>query len=413
MRAKDDLPTEAQLVGDLTKVARNGIGRSLPRQQGSKAIPYLWKAAIELAEDRAEGLPALIAKIVVPAVRCVTPKGDQEAVAEILWIDLGAADGYRPGVVPPLGGFGNRYDRAATKLGSTELDVKNNLRRGLLERVAELIVARLKNHRTETGAPQKIGEPDPAFEDEPPLPLLQAFAWKAIELHYSALVALFIDHFSHILPREDNFGRENLYPSAYVVWETCSERLFRCYIEWVTTYHMLQSTEGIGELDTLSESVREKIELLYEASTSCGPAAIHELDIKALGGLFSAAIDYMRLDRSSLYTEAWLPWYAGEIEYPDPENQRVIYEQAGIDVPERPQPHNLNVIAAKSAKMFRIAHDEITLMLPFDTMGLNLAYKNIAACYIFDEWTPIYGDKSLREHAVVFINRRKAELDNL
>jgi hypothetical protein len=412
----NDLPTEEQFADDLTKVARNGIGRALPRKQGGKAIPYLWAAALELAGDQAEDLPALIAKVVVPAVRLVGPRGDQEAVAEILWIDLEAADGYRHGDVPPLEGLDNRYDRAATKLGSTELDVANNLRRGLLKEVGRLIVGRLEKHRAEADTPQKISEPGYAFEDEPPFPLVQALAWKAIELHYSALVALFIYHFAHILPREDSFGRENHYPSAYTVWWACCERLFRCYVEWIATYHMMQYTQTANadsELDMLAEPSRGKLKVLYETCVSYGPASIRELDFESLGELFSDAMNYVKFDNSPLYTEVWLPWYRGEIEYPDPENHRAVEEKAGIEVPEKAQPHNLNIVAAKSFEMFGVVSAEIALVLPFDPMGRDLAYKNIASSYIFDEWTPIYGGKSLRDHAVIFITRTQAALDKL
>ena len=413
----NDLPTEEQLADDLTKVARNGIGRALPRKQGSKAIPYLWAAAIELAEDQAEDLPALIAKVVVPAVRRVEPTGDQEAVAEILWIDLEAADGYRHGDVPPLGGLDNRYDRAATKLGSTELDVKNNLRRGLLIEVGRLIMGRLEKHRAETDTPQKISEPSYAFKDKPSFPRVQALAWMAIELHYSALVALFIDHFAHILPREDSFGRENHYPSAYVVWETCCQRLFRCYVMWITTAHHIlqyaQDTNVGDELKVLTESSQGKLKVLYETCTGGGPAGIRELDSGSLGELFSDAMDYVRFDNSPLYTEVWLPWYEGEIEYPDPENHRALEEKVGIEVPEKAQSHNLDIVAAKSLKMFQIVSAEIAEVLPFDTMGRDLAYKNITSSYIFDEWAPIYGGKPLREHAIFFITRTQAALDKL
>ena len=409
----NDLPTEEQLANDLTKVARNGVGRSLPRKQGGKSIPYLWDAAVELADDQAEDLPALIANIVVPAVRRVEPIGDREAIAEILWIDLDTDDGYRQGDVPPLGGFQNRYDLAATKLGSTELDVQNNLRRGLLEEVGRLIVAQLEKQRAEAAAPQKISEPGRAFEDEPPFPVFQGFAWKAIELHYSALVALFIDDFAHRLPWEDSFGRQNHYPTAYVVWELCAQRLFCCYVELIWVYYMLQHAEDTETLSTLPESTRDKLILLYEACTSCGPSGIHELDAEALGELQLDVSSHMRLD-DPLYTDVWLSWYKGEIDYHnrDPEGRRALEERLGVDVPEN-QPHNLSIIAAKSAKIFSIVAAEIGLMLPFDEMARDIAYKNIASCYIFDEWTPIYGGKSLREHIVGFIDRKKIELDKM
>jgi hypothetical protein len=411
MSADDQLTQE--LVRDLTKVARNGIGRALPRKQGSQHIPHLWAAAIELVDDQAKDVPALVASVVVPAVRQIEPPGDQEAVAEILWIDLAAADGYRRGEAPLLGGHGNRYDRAAAKLGSTELDVKNNLRQGLLEKVAKLIVARLKTRRAGMDVSRSISEPDYAFnEGEPSLPLVQALAWKAIELHYSTLVPLFIYDFSQIIPREDNFGRENLYPNAYIVWRNCSERIFRSYIAWLATYRWLQDTRAAAkELQGLSVSSRRKLKVLCDAC-DIGPPGVRGLDMDSLGNLFTDAIDDVRLDDSPLYIEHWLPWYEAEIEYPDPENNRAIEERAGIEVPEKSHPHNLNVIAAKSVQIFRVVSAEMALMLPFDTLGRDLAYKHIAACYIFDEWAPIHQQKSLREHATFYVIRKQAELDN-
>ena len=160
----DDLPTEEQLADDLAKVARNGVGNSLPNMQTAADIPYLWAAASELADDPDDDLPLLIAKLVVPAVNDIQPLSNRLAVADILWIDLEAADGLRDGEAPALGGHGNRYAQAASRLNSTELQVKNNLRRPMLEKVAERILARLKKHHDEV-APSSVhikrgGSPD-------------------------------------------------------------------------------------------------------------------------------------------------------------------------------------------------------------------------------------------------------------
>jgi hypothetical protein len=174
-----------------------------------------------------------------------------------------------------------------------------------------------------------------------------------------------------------------------------------------------QETSTDSELSIITEPSRGKLKALYETCTSCGPVGICELDLESLWGLFWDAIAYVRFDESPLYNEVWLPWYEGEIELPDPENQRALEEKAGVEVPEKSQPHNLNIVAAKSVKMFQIVSAEIALMVPFDTLARDLAYKNIASCYIFDEWTPIYRGKSLREHAVFFITRRQAALDKL
>jgi hypothetical protein len=155
--AREALPTAQQLVDDLRKVARNGLGRALPRLQGAQAIPHLSAAAVELADDPNEAFPVLVAKLVTQAVRDVKPDRSRIAITEILWIDLEKEDGWKEGEdpngkVPPLTGHGNRYSKAAECLERTTYDVENNLSRPLLEAAGDRIVALLKAHRKEMAA---------------------------------------------------------------------------------------------------------------------------------------------------------------------------------------------------------------------------------------------------------------------
>ena len=172
--AADDLPTEEQLARDLQRLARNGVWKSLPRQYNGDHIPHLWRIALELADDESEDLPALVAKVVVPAVKRVEPQKEQEAIAEIFWINLQAPDGRRTEDALPLTGHANRYSLAADKLGKTEADLENNLRQRLLKKVARLIIGRLKEHRA---AAAEFVEPD----IKPGLPETEAAAMVDID----------------------------------------------------------------------------------------------------------------------------------------------------------------------------------------------------------------------------------------
>ncbi|MGE5281080.1 MAG: hypothetical protein ACM3N0_01930 [Chloroflexota bacterium] len=405
-----DLPSASQLAGDLAEVAKNGLGRPLYGKMTAADIPYLTAVADELATDVTLSIERQIVDVVLPAVRQLYGP-NQDAACRLLWIEnlnspaeLVAQKGKRV----PFRGEGGRHELAAFALGVSVSDFEKRKRHLLLETVASQILLLLQKHRTERNHLPGIDEHRRTFEDDPPLPLIQAIAWKVVELHYSILVALFVDDLSRTLPREDSFGRENHYPNAYVVWETCSERIFRFYVEWLATYRMARDTD---ELSALSEAGLKKLMVLYEASTACVPTPIGEIDTKTLAELFEDATDHLRLDDSPLYTDVWIPWYRHEIMFPDPENNRAIEDEAGRPVPKESRPHNLHIIAATSADTFRLASAETELIVPFDTMARNLAYKQIASCYLFDEWTPLYGGASLRDRAASFIDRKKTELD--
>lgn len=415
MAQEADLPSASQLAYDLGGVARNGLGRPLYGKMTAADIPFLAAVAEELVVDATLPVERQIIDVVLPAVRRLYGQ-NQAAVCSLLWIDdvnspaeLVAQEGKRI----PLRGEGGRHELAAFALGVSVSDFEKRKRRALLEQVAAQVLLLLETHRTEIDTPQGISEASRSFFDgeEAPFPYLQSLAWKAIELHYNALVALFVHDFSDGLPREDNFGRENLYPNAYVVWDTCSERIFRNYIECVATYRWYLNAPD--EADALSDSGREKLKALYERCFTRGPARIHELDEESLGGLFSIAMDYTSFERSPLYAEDWRCWYADELEYPDPEGHRFLREPDN----EKSQPHNLEIIAAASARMYETVSAGIDVMVPFKTMARNLAYKHIASCYIFDEWTPLPPKANLtltlREHVALFIDRRQAELDKL
>jgi hypothetical protein len=166
--ADRDLPTVESLVKDLRTVARNGLGRSLPRQRGPEAIPHLSAAASALADNTSEDFRLLVAKLVTTAVRKVKPGSNQAAIAEILWIDFDKDDGWKDGEgqnkkAPPLTGHGNRYARAAEHLGATTFDVENNLSGPLLGDVARLIQSMLEQAQNKmTAAPV----PSPSTADQ-------------------------------------------------------------------------------------------------------------------------------------------------------------------------------------------------------------------------------------------------------
>jgi hypothetical protein len=165
------LPTPDQLVDDLRKVVRRGVGKPLASEE---AIPNLWAVALELADDEEVASPMLVAEVVVPIVRSLEPQEYREAAATILWVNLDDPSGIYREKPPPLEGADYRYDKVGQLLSRSERDVKNELVKSLLADVARLIVARLKKHRGEPVQPDT--QDSQAAESTAPSPEVQVHA---------------------------------------------------------------------------------------------------------------------------------------------------------------------------------------------------------------------------------------------
>lgn len=407
----NNLPTETQLAKDLATVARNGIGRSLPRQQNSEAIPHLWAAAMELVPDCDEDLPGLVAKVVVPAVRLVEPKTEQEALAEILWIDLDAADGIRKEDPPMLGtGTDNRYSLAADLLTSSELDVKNNLRRPLLEKVARLIRNALQRHAptpTSTTLPTTNEPQLPRSLDEVDFPYLQALAEAAIRLHYSGLSTLFISDLSRTLPcYKDSYGHENYYPSARDVYRICSELLFSNYLDLIEVYYTSQVDANTQREyhEVLTNVGREEMHTFLLTCLNHGPTCFHNLEGRIRDDPELSEAPFR--DGDTVYELYWYPWYCHEVAAPDPDQ---FLAKHGLS----PRPDNLNVVTAASAGIFRTISSKVALAVPYESVARDLAYRQITASYTFDQHTPLQDGRSLSEKIPLFFEQERTELDKM
>ncbi|MBS1860418.1 MAG: hypothetical protein JSS68_01760 [Actinobacteria bacterium] len=217
-------------------------------------------------------------------------------------------------------------------------------------------------------------------------------------------MALFVDDFSLRIPRADAFGRENHYPTWYGAWHSCAARVLGRYLEWAGFYHFLK----LDNEEELSEHTQEQLAALYKATVNCGPPFVLEMDGAELVDLSTREFDSIAVIELPGYSEHWRPWYEGEIAYPDPERHLDLPRQVGL----APQatPNNLRLFAASSMEMFNLIEREVDLALPFDDMARTRAFKDIASCYLFDEWAPLFGGPSLRDRITAFIHRTQADL---
>lgn len=410
----DDLPTEEQLADDLTKVARNGIGRSLPGKQGGRDIPYLWAAAAELAEDQTEDLPGLIAKVVVPAIRRVEPREEQEALAEILWVDLEADDGYRKDDVPTLAvGIDNRYQRAATKLSTSELHVKNHLRRPLLEKVGRLIVVQLQKHRAEIDTPNGTGKHRRAFEEEPSFPRpdselpfsVDSLNWLAMvsaELYFACLTALFLPYIHY----EKHCQRYRLGEAA-AVWGESAEHLLLCYGNFI-------SRRGHGSIierdlfNTFIKHVPQSVLTTIHAIRNDTRALIPRLTSKQIQVLEERPLPSEKEYQYILHP-TWRNWYKDEVVHHDSVES---FPPTPTKLISSDQPLGIELLAAKAGEVERLLSAHLEYPEPFLTNARGRAHKRLGYYFDVEDWERSIEGHSLREHADMFFDREMVRLAN-
>jgi hypothetical protein len=162
----EGLPTKKQLIEELSKLTRRGLGRSLPGVQSESDVWGLSEISRELAEKSSEDWPLRIARVVIPEVRSIEPLEDRLALADVLAIDLERpleeilALGEPVEPLEPSGPHVGRYVRAAEryKPALTERNFKERRRPVLLERLSERLLSEVERRREEIGR----DEPDPA-----------------------------------------------------------------------------------------------------------------------------------------------------------------------------------------------------------------------------------------------------------
>jgi hypothetical protein len=170
----DGLPTKKQLVEELSKLTRRGLGRSLPGRQSEDTVKGLSEISLELADEPSEDWPMRIARVVIEEVRAIEPPEDRLALADVLAIDLErpleeVLNSSEP--IDPLESSGaqlGRYDRAASryKPPMTERHFKERRRTALVERLSERLLARLKQRREKADDEPSLA----AISDEPAVP---------------------------------------------------------------------------------------------------------------------------------------------------------------------------------------------------------------------------------------------------
>jgi len=307
----------------------------------------------------------------------------------MLWIDLDQRDGIRRETPPKLEYLNGRYERAAAKLGTTEGNFKNHVRRSLLTRVAEQLRPDLPRHRA---IPDHSVQRPSADRAEPVNEALDDLAYLSIFLHYRGLTSFVVADLDPHLPFD--VGRwESVYNEGSVeVWERCSFSLYFAYVQWlVAARPALYSIPGQEEvLRNSSPQVLLQMKKLFASVNKCIQPLAQLPDSAFHNSLSHGTTD------GSPYLEIWFPWYYQA--FPDFQagtfnpNQTVEYPP-----PDEITREEIKRITQSAYRLYALTSEQIELDGPYLSLARSRVYKDTEHYYALPKDRPIMGDRFLDE----------------
>lgn len=207
-------------------------------------------------------------------------------------------------------------------------------------------------------------------------------AYGSARLHYAALTCLFRDGFEVWNPNPGIY-----LSSRWEAWDACEDRLLECAIDFAEVWDgpdedVLQSLGHV--LSNADLAALRASQHTIRSHTPVLPFGIGEARNRYYIGL----IDGETLDDPlwDLRKAVWRPWYQ--------------------DAPD------LEAIAAASGQIMLVMGRCGGRAQPAAEEARHAAYKTLAYFFDYDEFVPIFGGLSLREHAAAYFDAESARLAN-
>lgn len=399
-----ELPSPAEIAIDLGKIARNGVGRSLPGQQTGGGVPHIVRLLEESDGAGSSDLSVRIANLVVRAARAIEPKSDREAVAAVLWIDLESSDGIMKTSPPLLEHRGGRYELAAGKLDrpTTEGNFKNHIRRPLLERVARNILSACSS---DAGISRDTPVREPP-DSEAQGSSLDMLALASATLYWNGLASLFVSDLDRYLPLHYPGGIYYWGTAGKSPWDQCCSEFFVWYVEWLVACHYaLDPTSEDSEKTFLgwSPSSIEQLRQYVDDGVAVGPPGLRNVQIDKL-------LDLQTSDEAAEYNAAWWEWYEPAFPHLEAGEWKRGVER-DYDIPDRERRKEVYKLLASVRRTYRLIAGNVKLSGPYFSNAREYAVKDTAHHYGLLDDPPIFRGERLLEAMRRFFEDIEIELD--
>lgn len=398
----------SQIADELAVIAENGLGRPLWASRTEDDVPYLAALARKGASSSLP-LEFQIAAVILPAVRQLREPSKRVALEKLLWIDeldalpedVGAHSAQRK----LLTGDTGRNAQAAAALNYTTSYFERRKRKPLLEDLAATILAL---HPVELSDQQALAVGQENSADSEKMDGATGFfvflARRAVNLHFHALVALFVAHFDQVLEG----SRKHYTAPRSFVWEDTEELAFEAFVGFAVylppSLDFASSDNPFVNADKLfSVQVADNLRKLSKEVIDAGPPmGFDEWDMmRALyEGHLGTLKDARRNGHIPFYEEGWRPWYRANL--------------LQIDSLRYWPPRPVDIKGVRSlgvAFMARRAEEIEAIFLRY--MGTSVVspsearrvvQKVIGAYYRMDDWRPLINGRSLVQHIDAFID---------
>jgi hypothetical protein len=390
--------TAKGVADDLARLRRPGIGRPLGRLK-AEDIPNITTLAERISPDPTLPTTRLVETSIRLALARLFPEQYRLAAAALLWVDLERNE-------PPIEerkrkSVGLRRAEAAAILGHTSRAFERRHERPLLEALADqLLVVAVPRPRPEPIEPRHP-ETKRGLSQEA---LLELLAYYALEVQRAALVPLFIVNLESQLTSITPSCRRLYISGGCTVERYCATDLYNALLAlrnsapsldshpWKTTdYQTLLGDRALREIPTLRTELALSLPELTDV-TSLSESTLARKE--SLENLLTQPKDIALVD-----------WYRRQLGY------RLENWGYGQPLSEGQVLSPIEVLVAKAGRIERLIRGNVRYLRPLVAEARRLTLKRICGLYLFDDWQPLTGGRSLHDRAEIFVDQSVTNLD--